>query len=108
MFSMVMLDATNSGNRKESLPMARFLITLPHTPEDCVPELDSIFGHSKELLHRFDWGCRAGEHVGWVVLEAADERTARTLLPANLRSRGSAHQLNKFSEEDMHSFHASA
>jgi hypothetical protein len=88
--------------------MARFLISLPHTPEDCVPELDSILGHSKELLSRFDWACKVGEHVGWVVVEAADERTARTLLPAALRARANAQQLNKFSEEDIHSFHASA
>jgi hypothetical protein len=102
-----MLIATPQGYRKDSLKMARFLITCPHTPEDCIPELDSILGHSKELLNRFDWGCKGGEHIGWVVVEASDERTARTLLPANLRGRASAQHLNKFSAEDIHSFHAS-
>jgi hypothetical protein len=103
-----MLIATPQGYRKDSLPMARFLITIPHTPEDCIPELDSIAGHSKELLNRFDWGCKGGQHTGWVVIEAADERKARALLPINVRERGSAHLLNKFTEEDVRSFHASA
>ena len=86
--------------------MARFLIEAPHTPEDCVDALDSIMSFSEYLLGRFDWGCKAGEHVGWAVLEAQDEATARMLLPTSIRHEAKATLLNKFSMSDVKSFHA--
>ncbi len=85
--------------------MARFLIHAPHTEEDCVQALDSIVGHSDSLLGRFDWGCKAGEHAGWVVLEAQDEKTALMLLPTVIRDDSTAIQLNKFSADEVKSFH---
>jgi hypothetical protein len=86
--------------------MARFLLTCPHTPEDCVPDVDSILGHSKELLARFDWGCKGGEHVGWVVVEAADEATAKRMLPVTIRNKATACVINKFTPEEVTGWHA--
>jgi hypothetical protein len=86
--------------------MARYLLTVPHTEEDCVSELDSVFGHSKELLSRFDWGCKGGEHVGWVIIEAANASVACSMLPLSVRNKAQVHQLNKFSPEDIQGFHA--
>jgi hypothetical protein len=81
--------------------MARYLLTCPHTYEDCVPDLDSVLGHSKELLARFDWGCKDGEHVGWVVVEAGNETTARAFLPIALRGKASVRMVNKFTPDDI-------
>jgi len=85
--------------------MARFLLNAPHTKDDCVQALDSVVAHSDSLLGRFDWGCKVGEHVGWVVVEAQDERTALMLLPTAIRDDATAIQLNKFTAEDVKSFH---
>jgi hypothetical protein len=85
--------------------MARFLLECPHTDEECTRELDSIFGHSQELFARFDWGCKAHEHVGWAVVEAGDANTARMLLPTVVRGKARVVALNKFSPEDVKSFH---
>jgi hypothetical protein len=76
--------------------VARFLLQAPHTEEECTQALDSIMGHSDSLLGRFDWGCKAGEHTGWVIVEAQDERTALMLLPSTIRDEARAVQLNKF------------
>ena len=81
--------------------MARYLLTCPHTPEDCVPDIDSVLGHSKELLARFDWGCKDGEHTGWVLVEAGNEATARMMLPVALRTKAHVRMVNKFTPEDM-------
>lgn len=86
--------------------MARYLLTCPHAPEDCVPELDSVLGHSHELFSRFDWGCKGGEHVGWVVVEAANESTARMMLPMTIRNKAHVTAVTKFTPEDISSFHA--
>jgi hypothetical protein len=88
--------------------MARYLLTCPHTPEDCVPDIDSILGHSKELLARFDWGCKDGEHVGWVVVEAGNEATARMMLPVAIRNKASVRAVNKFTPQDIEQMHAGA
>jgi hypothetical protein len=90
---------------EEEQTMARFLITCTHTPEDCVADLDSIVGQSQELLGRFDWGCKVDEHVGWAVIEAGDANTVRMLLPTNVRAKAHIVQLNKFTPEDVKSFH---
>lgn len=86
--------------------MARFLLECPHTDEDCVAELDSIFGHSEELFSRFDWGCKVNDHRGWAILEAGDESTLRMLLPTRVRAKAKVVRLNKFTPEDVKSFHA--
>ena len=86
--------------------MARFFLEVPHTAEDCVREIDSVMGHSHELFARFDWGCKGGEHVGWVFLEAQDAGIAKMMLPALLRARARVVGANKFTIEDVASFHA--
>lgn len=86
--------------------MARYLLTCAHTPEECVADLDSLVGHSKELLNRFEWGCKAGEHVGWAVVEAGNDATARMMLPTNIRAKAGVRLVNKFTPEDIQSFHA--
>jgi hypothetical protein len=90
---------------KEEIAMARYLLTIPHTYEDCIAELDSVFAHSKELLARFDWGCKDGEHVGWVLIEAGSESTARSMLPIAFRTKASVRMVNKFTPEDIQAMH---
>ena len=85
--------------------MARFLLESPHTPEECDGEIDSILAFSKELFNRIDWGCKAGEHTGWAVVEAQDEKTARMLLPTFLRQKAHVVHLNKFTVEEVQSWH---
>ena len=86
--------------------MARFLLICPHIPEECTDALDSVLAVSHELLNRFDWGCKAGDHTGWAVVEAQNEATARMLLPTSIRAHAHAIPLNKFSAEEVNSFHA--
>ena len=88
--------------------MARYMLTIPHIEQDCVTELDSVFGHSKELLARFDWGCKAGEHVGWVIIEAASPEIACSMLPLTIRNKARVSMINKFSPEDIEGFHKEA
>jgi hypothetical protein len=85
--------------------MPRYLVTVPHTYEDCVAELDSVFAHSKELLARFDWGCKAGEHVGWVIIEAGSQEVACSMLPTVIRAKANARMINKFTPEDIQGLH---
>ena len=85
--------------------MARYLVELPHTKEDCLEALDSVVAHSHALMDRIDWGCNDDVHTGWLVIEAQDEHTAKMMVPTNIRDRAHAVQLNKFSVDQVKSFH---
>jgi hypothetical protein len=85
--------------------MARFLVELPHTKEDCLEALDSVVAYSSALMERIDWGCGADVHTGWLVIEAQDEHAARMMVPTNIRDRASATQLVKFTPDQVRSFH---
>ena len=44
--------------------MARYLVELPHTKEDCLQALDSVVAFSNSLMDRIDWGCGGDVHTG--------------------------------------------
>ena len=85
--------------------MARFMLESEHTYEECAAELDSIAAFSRELFARFDWGCEANQHLGWVVVEAGDEATARLFLPTVIRAKARVVRLNKYTLEEVRQAH---
>ena len=85
--------------------MARFLVELPHTKQDCLEALDSVIAHSHALMERIDWGCGDDVHTGWLVIEAQDANAARMMVPTNISDRATATQLVKFTPEQVQSFH---
>jgi len=85
--------------------MKEFLVETPHTKEECMAELDDL-AKRQELLSRFTWGCMAGEHTGYAILEADDERSARELVPPVVRSKARIHPVTRFTQDQIRSFHA--
>ncbi len=47
-------------------------------------------------LYHFDWGCKAGVHSGWAVIEAEDEAQARLAVPTIVRKQARVVKLTKF------------
>jgi hypothetical protein len=88
--------------------MARYLVEVPHTSEECVRELDSVLGYSHELLNRFDWGCKDNAHIGWALVEAQDTATVRMMLPMSLRGKAKVFGVVKFTPDDVRAFHEKA
>jgi hypothetical protein len=83
----------------------RYLLIMPHTPEQCVAALDAMEAASPELLAKTDWGCMAGDHTGYLVVHAASQQAALNMVPANERAGAKAIKLNKFTPEQIKSFH---
>ncbi len=83
--------------------MDRYLVESPHTPEECKHTLKEVLTIGS--ITHFDWGCMAGEHCGWVILEAETEAQARMVVPAFLRNKARVIKLNKFSPEQVKSIH---
>ncbi len=51
--------------------MDRYLIESPHDLENCAQVLQQI--QAMGYLYNFDWGCKAGVHVGCASIEAESE-----------------------------------
>ena len=85
--------------------MSRYLVESSHTPEQCLQALDDIVARAPGLLAKFDWGCMAGEHTGWAVIEAESTSRARELVPASAGESVRVVELNKFTPEQIRSFH---
>jgi hypothetical protein len=81
----------------------RYLVESPHSDEECLHALDLVVaaGH----ITHYDWGCEAGEHTGWVIIEAENESEALLSVPTFIRHKARAIQLTKFTPEIIHSFH---
>jgi hypothetical protein len=83
--------------------MERYLVESIHTEDDCqhVVEQFIIHGH----IMNFDWGCHAGEHKAWAIIEAENESQALMSVPPNLHAKARAIKLNKFTPESIEEFH---
>jgi hypothetical protein len=83
----------------------RFLIISPHTEEQCLAVLDDMAAKEPQILAKTEWGCMAGDHTGYTMVDAKDEAAARNLVPSAVRGQAKVIKLNKFTPEQIKSFH---
>jgi hypothetical protein len=87
--------------------MATYLIEAPHTKEECLAAVDEVLATGTELLSKFEWGCFAGVHTGWAIVEAESESAARETLPASQRENWGVTAVTKFTPEQIAEYHRS-
>jgi len=85
--------------------MARFLIEAPHTAAQCLQALDEVLAKGPDTLAKYDWGCMAGDHRGWTTVEAPSESEARNMIPSSQRAKAKIVKVNKFTPQEIASFH---
>jgi hypothetical protein len=83
--------------------MQRYLIEAPHTEEDCLALIEEV--NARGYLSNFDWGCRAGIHTGWTIIEAESIAEARMAVPPLVRPRAHIIPLNKFDASELAVMH---
>ena len=74
--------------------MDRYLIETPHTAWECLDLIKLL--NAQGYLWNFDWGCKAGVHSGWAIIDAENEAQARLVVPPLVRNRARIIKLNKF------------
>jgi hypothetical protein len=79
------------------IKMQRFLIETPHSANDCQMLVDQVYAMG--YLYHFDWGCKAGVHSGWAIIEAENEADARLAVPPMVRNKARIVLLNKFTDD---------
>lgn len=83
--------------------MDRYLIETPHVAQDCLMLVQQV--RAMGYLHNFDWGCKAGEHCGWAIIEAENEAQARLAVPPLVRGKARVIKLTRFAAEDVQPLH---
>jgi hypothetical protein len=85
--------------------MNTYLIKFPHTPENCIATLDKISKDSPDLLNKIEWGCKSGDHTGYMIVESKNEVAALQMVPSSLRSDAKVEKLDKFTMTEIKSLH---
>jgi hypothetical protein len=70
------------------------LIETPHTGEECLDLIKVL--NAQGYPWNFDWGCKAGIHSGWAIIEAENEAQAGLVVPPLVRTQARIVKLNKF------------
>ncbi|HEY3297871.1 MAG TPA: hypothetical protein VGK34_04375 [Armatimonadota bacterium] len=85
--------------------MPKFMMEVHHEPDEHLNSLDRIAFYNPELLNGMKWGCRNGEHTGWVLVDANDENEAREMLPQNERNGVRLAEVDTLTEDDIARMH---
>ena len=88
--------------------MDRYFVESPHTQQECLRALDEILAKGKGVLGRYEWGCMAGDHTGYAIVEAGSESEAKETIPGFLAGKARVVKLNKFTPEQIREFHTKA
>jgi hypothetical protein len=83
--------------------MPSYLIISPHTKEECLKCLDHVLAAG--YLTHFQWACPAGEHTGYLLIEAESKTEAMLIVPAFVRNKAKVIELCQFDPEQVRSMH---
>jgi hypothetical protein len=82
-------------------------VISPHTQEQCLATLDAVnaMPKGKDELAKWEWGCMGGDHTGYLMVSAGSAEEALKHVPEAERGDARAIALNKFTPEQIKSFH---
>ncbi len=86
----------------------KYVIESPHTPQECLRALDEQLAKGPDILKKFNYGCKAGDHTGYAIVDVMNEGEARDLVPTFLLNKARIVPVDIFSPEVIKSLHAKA
>ena len=83
--------------------MHKYLIEDSHEPShlECVRALDAFLQAGAHYLTNAEWGCRAGVHTAWIIVEAENDAEARLMVPPVIRNSAKLVRVNRFTPEEI-------
>jgi hypothetical protein len=89
--------------------MARYMIQTPHKAEECLRPLDEELNKGKDILDKVEFGCSAGDHTGYALVDANNKNEAlNKYVPSFIQDRAQVVEVGKFTPEMIRSFHTKA
>ena len=88
--------------------MKRYLIETPHKAADCLKALDEELEKGQQILGKFEYGCMAGDHTGYAIIDAETREDAIRLVPTFLQNTAKIVEVAKYTPDMVRSFHKKA
>jgi hypothetical protein len=88
--------------------MARYMIESPHTPEQCLKALDEELEKGRDVLEKFDFGCKAGNHTAYAIVDVKTRDDALKFVPTFLQKSARILEVGKITPDMIRSFHTKA
>jgi hypothetical protein len=86
----------------------KFLVETPHTKEECLRALDEQLTKGPDVLKQVFYGCGAGDHTGYAIVDAKDKDDAKKIVPAFLLEKARIKEVGIFTPEMIKTFHSKA
>ena len=86
----------------------KYVIETPHTPQECLRALDEQLAKGPDVLKKFSYGCKAGDHTGYAIVDVMNEGEARSLIPNFLINKARIVAVDIFTPEVIRSLHTKA
>ena len=83
--------------------MPSYIIQLPHGRDRsvCIRAIQAIERHGSHLLTHAEWGCKAGVHSGWAIVELNKREEAVLMVPPEFRRDALIVELNRFTKDEV-------
>jgi hypothetical protein len=89
--------------------MARYVIESPHKPEEYLKALDEELARGNDVLDKFEFGCKAGEHTGYALVDANTGNDAlNKYVPNFIQEKARIVEVGEFTPEMIKLFHSKA
>jgi hypothetical protein len=98
-----LLFTKDSGVEFKLIPMAHYLIEIPHenTRIECLRSIEILLSSGSHFLTNADWGCLDGEHKAWFFMDAENKEEAIMIVPPAYRKDTKITQLTKFKMKEV-------
>ena len=79
------------------------MIQLPHGSDSkiCQRALQAIERYGGHLFTHAEWGCKAGVHCGWAIVELDKREEAIQMVPPEFRQDALIVELNRFTKDEV-------
>jgi hypothetical protein len=99
-------SAQNIAEKQEET--MKYIIETPHTPQECMHALDAQLAKGTEVLRKFNYGCKSGDHTGYALVDVRNEAEARNMVPEFLVPKARIVPVEVMTPETIKSIHAKA
>jgi hypothetical protein len=104
--AIMLYSPVQSGEGKTAAKTSsKYLVISPHTAEECLAALDEIVATGEGAIDNWHWGCGSGDHTGYQFTQAGSDTDALKIVPKVNREKAMAIKLNKFTAEQIASYH---
>ncbi len=85
--------------------MPKFVIESPHTKEECLHTLDEVLQKGPAVLHQFQFGCAAGDHTAYAIVDTKTDKDAWNMVPESVRQKAHVQSVSEITPDQIRSYH---